>query len=132
MVSPILWQSKKIPRVTKSSLASETLGVGEAVDAGIFIVNLMMEVYRLDNSPAVTCYTEGKSLKIHLHSTNTISDSNLRVNMARFHQMVDLKEVTVVWIPGQCNVADVLTKRTASSEALLQVLRSGVLYNGGN
>ena len=46
MVSPILWQSKKIPRVTKSSLASETLGVREAVDAGNLIANVMMEVYR--------------------------------------------------------------------------------------
>ena len=87
MVSPILWQSKKIPRVTKSSLASETLGVREAVDAGNLIANVMMEVYRLDKSPTVTCYTDGNSLKTHLQSSNKISD--LRVNMARLRQMVE-------------------------------------------
>ena len=33
-VTPILWQSKKLKRVTKSPLASETLALGEAADAG--------------------------------------------------------------------------------------------------
>ena len=39
-MAPIIWQSKKLKRITKSPLATETMAVGEAADAGILVANM--------------------------------------------------------------------------------------------
>ena len=44
MVAPIAWQSKKICRVTKSPLASETLSLSEVADAGFMIASMVQEI----------------------------------------------------------------------------------------
>ena len=44
MVAPIAWQSKKIRRVTKSLLASETLSLSEVADAGFMIASMVQEI----------------------------------------------------------------------------------------
>ena len=36
-VAPVIWQSKKLDRVTKSPLASETMALGETADACLMI-----------------------------------------------------------------------------------------------
>ena len=51
-VAPISWQSKKLNRVTKSPLASETPALNEGVDAGILVAALVQE-----------CYTDNSSLE---------------------------------------------------------------------
>ena len=118
----ILWQSKKLQRVTKSPLASEILAVGEASDAGILVANSIKEIYKLPELPNVVCYTDSKSLIENLKSSNTVTDMSVRVEVARLREMVNLKEINYKWVRSQQNLADVLTKRTASSEELLGVL----------
>ena len=49
---PISWQSKRIQRVTKSPLASETLALGDAADAGFLIASLIKEVFGLPSPPS--------------------------------------------------------------------------------
>ena len=131
-VSPLLWQSKKLKRITKSPLASETLAFGEGADAGILMSNVIQEVCRLKNKPEVICYTDGKSLKTHLGTSNTVEDMSLRTNMARLRQMIEMKEICAEWVPGKNQLADCLTKKTASSDHLLGVLATGILKNDGH
>ena len=123
-MTPILWQSKKLQRVTKSPLASEILAVGEASDAGILVANSIKEIYKLPELPSVICYTDSKSLIENLKSSNTVTDMSVRVEVARLREMVNLKEINYKWVRSQQNLADVLTKRTASSEDLLGVLEN--------
>jgi len=124
-LAPVLWRSKKLKRVTKSPLASEILAVGEASDAGILIANVLKEVYKLKEMPKVTCYTDSKSMKDNLNTTNTIDDMSVRVEVARLREMVNRTEISYVWVQSKDNLADVMTKRTASSDALLDVLAKG-------
>ena len=126
-MTPILWKSKKLRRVTKSPLASEILAVGEASDAAILVANSIREVYRLDNLPPVVCYTDSKSLIENLKSSNTVEDMSVRVEVARLREMVSLKEIVYKWVKRQDNLADVMTKRTASPEELLGVLDKAAL-----
>ena len=126
-VTPILWQSKKLKRVTKSPLASETLALGEAADAALLISHLMMEIYKLDHLPFVSTYTDSKSLRDAAHTTNTVEDMSLRVNIGRLREMVNLGEIAIRWIEGRKQLADVLTKRGASPDCLLSVLHSSKL-----
>ena len=46
-ILPISWQSKKLRRVTKSPLASETLALSDAADGGYLISTLLQETFRL-------------------------------------------------------------------------------------
>ena len=42
--SPLCWQSKRIRRVVRSSLAGETLAMADAIDSAIFIATLYAEL----------------------------------------------------------------------------------------
>ena len=42
--SPLTWQSKRIKRVVRSTIAGETLALAEAIDNGVFLVTLYMEL----------------------------------------------------------------------------------------
>ena len=77
--------------------------------------------------PKIECITDSKSLKDTLLTTNTVEDMSLRVSVARLREMVNLGEISVKWIIGKHQLADVMTKRGASAEALLRVLERSEL-----
>jgi hypothetical protein len=121
---PLSWQSKKLQRVTKSPLASETSALGEAADAGFFVASLIKEVFGLLSLPPIKCVTDSSSLVQHLHTTKLSSDRRLRVDMSRLREMVQQKEISVTWCPGKQQLSDGLTKSTASTSALLEAIAS--------
>ena len=118
---PISWQSKKLARVTQSPLASETLAICDASDAGFLVSSLVKEIFK-SASPTVTVLTDNLSAKDALNSSTVVSDKRLRVDISRLREMVSRKEVIVRWIPKEEQLADCLTKRGASSTSLLDVL----------
>ena len=127
MIAPIIWQSKKLDKVTKSPLASETLALGEAADAGLLVSSLLQEIYGLAVFPPVHCFTDNDSLVSTLKTANLVSDRSLRVEMSRLRQMVSREQISVSWVSGALQLADSLTKRGASTLKLLQVLRNARL-----
>ena len=88
MIVSIIWQSKKLYKVTKSPLASETLALGEAADAGLLVSLLLQEIYGLAVFPSVNCFTDNDSLVSTLKTANLVSDRSLRIEMSRLGQMV--------------------------------------------
>ena len=121
-IAPICWSSKKLNRVTKSPLASETLALNEGADSGFFVASLLQEIFRTPSLPVVKCVTDNSSLTETLKTSNLVSDKRLRVDIARLREMVREEEITVEWVPGKLQVADALTKRGVSSDQLLRVL----------
>ena len=87
-VVPIMWKSAKVNRVTKSPLASEALALAEAADAGFLASTLVQEIFRLSTLPRVVCYTDNRSLVETLVTTKVISDTRLKVDVARLREMV--------------------------------------------
>ena len=74
-VAPISWQSKKLNRVTISSLASETpLASNEGAGAGFLVTALVQEIFKPSFLPSVECYTDNSSLEEIIHTLNIISD----------------------------------------------------------
>ena len=94
-VVPVSWQSKKLIRVTKSPLASETLALGEGADASYLIGSLIKEIFLLPGIPKIRCKTDSKSLYDTLKTTNVTKDLRLRVDIARLRQMEEIKKY--VW-----------------------------------
>ena len=126
-VVPINWQSKRLNRVTKSPLASETLALSEGADAGFLVSSQVQEIFKLSSLPVVRCLTDNRSLTDTLVTTRVISDRRLRVDVARLREMVEKCEIEISWIEGKQQIADSLTKRGASSSSLVQVLNSSLL-----
>jgi hypothetical protein len=124
-LSPLVWRSKKLDRVTKSPLASEAMSFAEAADAGYLISEMIKEVCGRSTKVEINCFSDSKSLKDHLESSNIISDLRLRVDMARMQEMVELKEIQIIWVAGRKQLADALTKHGASAALLMEVLGKG-------
>ena len=70
----------------------------------------------------VNCYSDSKSLKDRLESSNIISDLRLRVDMVHLQEMAELKEINIMWVEGKQQIADALTKYGASAALLVKVL----------
>ena len=123
----VSWQSKKLNRVTKSPLASETLALAEAADAAFLITKMIQEIFQLESPPPVECYTDNASLSETLKTSTAVSDKRLRVDVARLREMVEKGEIVVKWVEGKNQLADCLTKRGSSSHQLLEVLERSEL-----
>ena len=124
-VAPIVWKSKKLDRVTKSPLASETMALADAADSGFYVAAMVKEIFGVEC--IVRCFTDSKSLKDHLETSNIVSDLRLRVDMARLKEMVSLEEITITWVEGKRQLADCLTKHNAPTGQLVDVITSGIL-----
>ena len=71
---PITWNSKKLEKVTKIPMASETMALAESADADHFVALMTKEMFALKIAPRVFCKTDNKSLEKHLKSSKVIQD----------------------------------------------------------
>ena len=125
--APLAWQSKKLKRVVKSTLAAETLDAVEAVETGFLLTSILKELHNSQSSIDIECFTDNQSLFDTVHSTNSITDKRLHVDMAILQEMVHKKEVLIKWVETKDQLADALTKKGASSTRLMEALRSSHL-----
>ena len=124
-VSPIGWQSRKLQRVTKSTLSSETLAVIEAVDAARLVKVILQEICCL--SPKIEIYTDSKSLYQTVSTSKVLTDKSQRINIGYLRQFVKTEEILIKWVQGSDQVADVLTKRGGLAHGLKDLLEAGQL-----
>ena len=119
---PMSWQSKKLQRVTKSPLASETSALAEGADAGFLLAYIFKEVFNFKSTPPIHCKTDSSSLVQTLHTSKSVSDRRLKVDIARLREMTQRGEISVTWVRGQMQISDPLTKKTASTAGLLDAI----------
>ena len=119
---PISWQSKKLTRVTKSPIASEASAQCDGADAAYLISHLLKEIFP-KSSVKVSCKTDNKSLVNTLRTTKVHEDKRLRVDVSRLKEMIIEEEIELDWIPAEEMLADPMTKRGASANALVEALR---------
>ena len=128
-VCPLQWKSKKIKRVVKSTLAAECLALQEASETAFYLKTILAEILGVEvEQIKIECYTDNKSLKESLHSTRTLEEKRLILDEAILKDMIQKGEIHKVhWIESQLQIADPLTKGTASSQRMLEVLGQGSL-----
>ena len=80
-----------------------------------------------ENYLEIECRTDNKSLFQAAHSSNTISDKRLRVEMSIVREMLEKKEMELAWVDTKEQLADVLTKKGASSQLLMKTLKEGCI-----
>lgn len=133
LFSPITWQSKRIRRVARSTLAAETLAMADAIDNGIFLAALYTELMSGKADPPqlpITCLTDCHSLCDAIKSTKQVSEKRLRLEISNIRELIQMHQIeSVKWIETKHKLADCLTKKGASCHNLLRALQDGVLGN---
>ncbi len=122
---PLTWQSRKIKKVCKSTLAAESWALLEGLESAELIAIQLKEILQR-SLPLMSC-TDCKSLHDAIRTTNTVEDKGLRIPMACIRQKYNRKEAEFVWVPTHLQLADCLTKAGASSALLRDVLVNGRL-----
>lgn len=128
---PLAWKSNKIRRVVRSTLAAETLSLVESLDAAFYLGHLLSEILfnnQKQNKIPIVVFIDNKSLYENIHSTKTVSEKRLRIDIAGIKEMVQKKEIdSVKWVDTTSQISDSLTKRGAACNKLLQVLQTGYI-----
>jgi len=92
---PVYWQTKKIRRVVKSTLASETSALLECAETAVFIIKLLTHLINASGIE-VHCYVDNENLVAALHSTKQVEDRRLRIDVAVLQDMLRRGEVSSV------------------------------------
>jgi hypothetical protein len=126
---PITWQSKRVRRVVKSTLAAETLALLDSAEAGLYIAKLLSESLN-DTAISVTvkCFVDNRSLVDALYSTKAVEDKYLRINIAVLRDMLSKHDLhSVSWVRSAHQLANVLTKRGASGASLIAAISDATI-----
>ena len=81
LYSPIAWQSRKIRRVVKSTIAAECLAALEAAETIIYLANILKDILRLSDCVKTYVFCDNKNLVNSAHSTN-IEDKRLIIDIS--------------------------------------------------
>ena len=120
---PLVWQSNKVKRVVKSTLAAEALAFDEALGHCIYLRALFKEILG-ENLPIISI-TDSANLLESLKSSKEVDDKRLRLDIASIKQDVKKGDAQVYHVRGDMMLADCLTKKGASAEELMNILREG-------
>ena len=112
-VPPVTWQSRKIKRIVKSTLATESLALDKSA---VYIRTLLCEISgkNEENIFPIIINTDSKNLYDVVHSTGTLEDKRLKLDMCSLHQKLARKKIEQVnWIRKGIPLVNCLTKNGA-------------------
>ena len=119
----IAWTSRKLKRVVQSPMAAETLALEEGANLALLIRTTMCEYLDIDPlTISIRCFSDSSSTCDAVNSTNVLEDKRLMIDMCCLREMVGREGITVQWLKGCKQLADCLTKSSASSEMLVNVV----------
>ena len=101
----------------------------EAAGACFWLANLLTEILYCkpndDKNIKIECYTDNHQLYDSVYSIRPMQGKRLRTEIALLREMIKKKEITKInWIENKYQIADCLTKYGASSEKLLNTLKT--------
>ena len=121
---PLAWNSARLKRVKRSTLAAETLALTDGCDTTFFIANLITDIGLYKTIP-ITALTDNQSLNDTIKTTKPTLDRRLRVEISALREMCDKNEINIHWISKQHQLSDAFTKKGASVHNLVKVLQKG-------
>ena len=93
----------------------------------VYLREVIEEIFGMkDKTIPVEALVDNKGTRDAVHSTAPVSDRRLRRDVGIIKQMLNTKEITTVsWCSGKDQLADGMTKRTASCYELKEVFQTG-------
>ncbi len=124
---PLSWQSRRIRRVVNSTLAAECLAAVAAVEASVLLSATVKEFlyHATTETPqlAISVLCDNKSLVDAVHSSTTVENKRLQIDISVLRDMIHRKEISEFrWVPTQLQVANPLTKIGCSLQYLVDIL----------
>lgn len=127
--SPICWQSKRIRRVVRSTLAGETLALADGIDSAVFLAALYSELTTGDGTHSIlpiVCVTDNHSLLDAVKSTKSVTQKRLRLDISSIKELMHTGTIQhIIWTSTKEQLANCLTKVGTSALGLLRALREG-------
>ena len=125
MYCPIAWQSRKIRRVVKSTLAAEGLAAVEAAEITSYLAILLKEILQISGTIDALVYCDNQNLVNSVHSSTNLEDKRLLIDVSILRDMLQQHELTdFLWISTDNQLANVLTKQGASNKLLVNVFNN--------
>ena len=126
---PLHWNSSKLKRVVRSTLAAETLSLSEGCDVAFYVNNLLSELFYKNSKLNIYAYTDNQSLHDSVHSTKQTLERRLIVDISSIREMVDNNQIQVIWVEKDKQISDILTKSGVSQKSLLNILETGKMFS---
>ena len=122
------WRSSKLQRITRSTLASETLSLSNCLDNALFIRDALFEI--TGNRLQISVYSDNKSICQSVYSDKMqVLEKRLMTEISSIREQLDRRELESV---SHCKtahmLADPLTKLQPSRDSISS-LRSALWYN---
>ena len=96
--SPLTWQSKKIRRIVRSTIAAETLALMDGPDSALFLSALFSEIIHGSSKESllpVDCMTNNYPLFEAIQSTKGIvTEKHLRIGIGVTREMLKKSEIS--------------------------------------
>lgn len=114
------WKSCVAKRVVRSAIEAEAQALSEGIEMAIYLKYIWTEL--TSNNIKIKAYTDSKTLERGIKSTSGVSSKMLRIEIARFKQMLSRREVeTITWIPREKQIADALTREGVNKVKLWEL-----------
>ena len=128
---PLTWQSRKMKRVVKSTLAAECLAAVAAAEMTIYLARLIEDIFKLPKNSVITyVFCDNKNLVNAVHSSTNLEDRRLVIDVSVLRDFLQQKELTkFVWVATEMQLANTFTKQGASDKLLLKVLNFKLQFN---
>ena len=123
--TPVTWQSRKIKRVVKSTIAAECLAAVEAAEMTIYIATMLKDILNLSGKIDTYLFCDSKNLVNAVHSSTSLEDKRLIIDVSVIRDMLEQQELTrFMWVKTEIQLADTFTKKGASDKLLIDVFNS--------
>ena len=99
--SPIAWQSRKIRRTVKSTIAAESLAALDAAEMTVFLVSVLKTILKVDSIDSyVVC--DNRSLVDSVYSSTNLEDKCLLLDVCVLRDMVEKQLISGIhWVPSE-------------------------------
>ena len=127
-VCPLYWESRKIRRVVKSTLAAETLAAADAIDNAYYLGEILSQIlFKNKRKIPIELYVDNKSLYDNVFSVKNVTEKRLRIDIAAIKELVTEEKLKVKWVETKCQLADGLTKKGVNPIKISNVFQTGFL-----
>ena len=122
----VSWKSKKLKRIAASSTAAEALAVNGTLDEMVYIQSVLKELLgEIASGIPLVLATDSINLHDNILSTTSVDNPRLCIDVAILKESLKNRELSkFIHVIGKKMIADVLTKKGAASERLMQLLRT--------
>lgn len=127
---PVLWWANKIKRTCNSAMEAELLSMNSAIDQAVYLRETVEEIFGLRAKLPVTVYLDNNDCHQAVHANVAAKERRLRGEVARVRDNLVLGDITnIVLVSGKKQLANGLTKSTASNYEVLEIFQTGKSTN---